>query len=121
MRSTLLLVCLLATACAGTAPIPAPAPLPPEVQADREAKLAEAREDLRKNPDDADALIWVGRRTAYLGRYREAIEIFSQGIAKHPDDARLYRHRGHRYITVRDLGPAILDFEKAARLIEGKP
>ncbi|HSK76007.1 MAG TPA: tetratricopeptide repeat protein [Thermoanaerobaculia bacterium] len=137
MRSALLLVCLLATACAGTASVPAPssapeavslfgeplvsAPLPPEVRADREAKLADAREDLLKNPDDADALIWVGRRTAYLGRYREAIEIFSQGIAKHPDDARLYRHRGHRYITVRDLGPAILDFEKAARLIEGKP
>lgn len=92
-----------------------------EVQADREAKLAQAQEALRKNPDDADALIWVGRRTAYLGRYQEAIEIFSQGIAKHPDDARFYRHRGHRYITVRDLGPAIRDFEKAARLIEGKP
>lgn len=115
----LLLGCILITACAGTAPVPAP--LPPEVQADREAKLSQAREDLEKNPDDADALIWVGRRTAYLGRYREAIEIFSNGIAKHPDDARFYRHRGHRYITIRELDKAIADFEAAARLIEGKP
>src|SRR5690349_16959693 len=115
MRTALLLSCLLATAyvgtaCVGTANVPTP-----------EAKLAEAQEALRKNPDDADALIWVGRRTAYLGRYQEAIEIFSQGIAKHPEDARFYRHRGHRYITVRNLGPAIRDFEKAAALIEGKP
>ncbi|HKV08975.1 MAG TPA: tetratricopeptide repeat protein [Thermoanaerobaculia bacterium] len=115
MRTALLLSCLLATACVGTACVgTANVPTP-------EAKLAEAREALRKNPDDADALIWVGRRTAYLGRYQEAIEIFSQGIATHPEDARFYRHRGHRYITVRDLGPAIRDFEKAARLIEGQP
>lgn len=64
-------------------------------------------------------MIWVGRRTAYLGQYREAIDIFSEGIKNHPDDARLYRHRGHRYITLRQFDRAIGDLEHAARLIKG--
>jgi tetratricopeptide (TPR) repeat protein len=86
-----------------------------------EAQLAEARAAWEKNPGDADALIWVGRRTAYLGRYREAIEIFSDGISRHPADARLLRHRGHRYLTVREIDRAIADFEKAVELMAGRP
>jgi uncharacterized Ntn-hydrolase superfamily protein len=86
-----------------------------------EANLAGAKAALDKAPDDADALIWVGRRTAYLGRYRETIEIFTKGIEQHPGDARMYRHRGHRYITVREFDRAIADFEKAAALVAGKP
>ncbi len=86
-----------------------------------DAKLAEAREMFEKNPNDADALIWFGRRTAYLGDYKAAINIFTQGTAKFPKDARLYRHRGHRYITLRCFDDAIKDFETAAKLIKGKP
>ena len=83
-------------------------------------KLAEARADFAKNPSSADALIWLGRRTAYPGNYLEAIKIFSEGIAKFPKDARLYRHRGHRYLTLRCFDDAIKDFETAARLVKGK-
>lgn len=86
-----------------------------------EIKLSEAREELRKKPNDADALIWYGRRAAYLGNYREAIKIFTIGTGKFPQDARFYRHRGHRYITIRCFDDAVKDFEKAAKLIEGKP
>ena len=35
------------------------------------------------------------------------------------DSPRLYRHRGHRYLTVRRLDEAASDFEQAARLVEG--
>jgi tetratricopeptide (TPR) repeat protein len=98
-----------------------PAPIAAETRKTLEANLAQAEITYRKNPDDADAIIWLGRRTAYLGRYRDAIEIFSGGIAKHPRDARLYRHRGHRYITVRELGKAIADFTRAADLVAGQP
>jgi hypothetical protein len=48
------------------------------------------------------------------------IEIYTDGIAKFPEDARLYRHRGHRYISIREFDRAIVDFEKAAALIAGK-
>lgn len=96
-------------------------PIPPGDQARMEAQLAEARAAWEQDRNDADALIWVGRRTAYLGRYREAIEIFSDGIARHPTDARMLRHRGHRYLTVREIDSAIADFEKAAALFKGQP
>lgn len=95
--------------------------LAPEDEARMEAQLADARAAWEQDRDDADALIWVGRRTAYLGRYREAIDIFSDGIARHPADARMYRHRGHRYLTVREIARAIADFEKAASLMTGHP
>jgi len=83
-------------------------------------KYAEAKADYERTPGDPDALIWYGRRTAYLGDYREAIAIYTDGIAKFPEDPRLYRHRGHRYISVREFEKAIADFEKAAALVEGK-
>ena len=94
--------------------------LPAETRANFEQRLAEARTAWEATPDDADAIIWLGRRTAYLGRYREAIKIFSEGIEKHPMEAKLYRHRGHRYVTVRQFDDAIADFNRAAELIRGK-
>ncbi len=96
------------------------APPTGEAKARLEANLAKAEADLAAAPGDMDRLIWVGRRQAYLGRYRDAIATFSKGIAQQPDNAKLYRHRGHRYITVREFDPAIADFEKAVRLIKGK-
>lgn len=81
--------------------------------------LQKAEADLKKSPT-ADAYIWFGRRTAYLGNYKEAIKIFTDAIEKFPTDARLYRHRGHRFITIRCFDDAIKDFEKAAKLVKGK-
>jgi tetratricopeptide (TPR) repeat protein len=99
----------------------APPVYPPAIIAEREKQLEEARAELAKNPGSADALIWVGRREAYLGRFRDAIATFTRGVERFPGDARFLRHRGHRFITVRELDRAIADFEKAARLVRGKP
>ena len=98
-----------------------PPPIAPERLKQLQEDLTRAEVVYGRNPDDADAIIWLGRRTAYLGRYREAIEHFSDGIEKHPDDARMYRHRGHRYITVRELDRAVEDLTKAAALVANKP
>jgi dipeptidyl-peptidase-4 len=96
------------------------APLfPPQPTPEALAAYEAARTAWQTAPDDVEALIWYGRRAAYLGRYHEAIGIFSQGIERFPDDARLYRHRGHRYITTRQLDKAVADLEHAAWLIEG--
>lgn len=99
----------------------APPSLPAERRAALEADLQKARAEYEKDPAKADAIIWLGRRTAYLGRYREAIAVFTEGISKHPDDARLYRHRGHRYISVREFDRAVADLAKAAALAAGRP
>lgn len=95
--------------------------LPPDVEEARQADLAEALAELEANPGDPDALIWVGRRQAYLGEYRDAIETFSQGVEAFPQDPRFYRHRGHRWITVREFQRAVDDFRQGVELIRGTP
>jgi len=84
-----------------------------------EAKLNEARANAEKEAS-AENLIWLGRRTAYLGRYKQAIQIYTEGIEKFPEDARFYRHRGHRFITLRCFDLAIEDLKRAAKLTKGK-
>ncbi len=93
----------------------------PEVVEKQRALYDEALKNWEKRPGDADTIIWLGRRTAYLGRIREAAAIFSMGIEHHPEDPRMYRHRGHRFISLRLFDQAIDDLEKAAELIEGTP
>jgi tetratricopeptide (TPR) repeat protein len=96
--------------------VPRYSPAPSQAALDR---LEAARLDYEADPDDPDTLIWYGRRAAYAGDYRRAVELFSAGIEKWPDEARFYRHRGHRYISIREFDRAIADLEKAAELIEG--
>jgi len=95
--------------------------LPLEVRQRLEAQLDTARLAYEARPDHADAILWYGRRLAYLGEYRTAVDLFGEGIRKHPRDARFYRHRGHRLITLRRLGQATSDLERAARLVRGRP
>ncbi|NJD20807.1 MAG: response regulator, partial [Gemmatimonadetes bacterium] len=95
--------------------------LPDTVEAERLAQYREAEEALAASPESADALIWLGRRAAYMGRYGEAIDVYTRALRLHPEDARLYRHRGHRHITIRQLDAAIADLRRAAELTAGKP
>lgn len=94
----------------------APPTLAPEVRDTYEARLAEAEQAFQRTPEDADSIIWLGRRQAYLGRYAEAIATYTRGLELHPSDARLYRHRGHRYLSTRRLDEAIADFQRAVEL-----
>lgn len=95
-------------------------PLPEATIARYEQQLAVARAAFDRTPTNPDSIIWLGRRLAYLGRIREAIAVYSRGIERYPDNPWLYRHRGHRYITVRELDNAVRDFEKARELVRGK-
>ena len=90
-------------------------------RASMEEKRAAAKAAYEIAPNSPDALIWYGRRTAYLGLYSEAIEIYTRGMSQHPNDARLYRHRGHRYLSIRCLDKALEDFKQAYTLTRGKP
>ncbi|HEX5889960.1 MAG TPA: tetratricopeptide repeat protein [Pyrinomonadaceae bacterium] len=123
---TIVLLFLFATTASGQTDCAQKAPQRPqqfsaETRRELEAKLNEARERYEKEPKSVEALIWYGRRTAYLAHYKDAIFTFTEGIEQFPSDARLYRHRGHRYITLRCFDAAIADLEKAAKLIKGKP
>jgi tetratricopeptide (TPR) repeat protein len=119
-----LAVAVVAQAPEATSLLGKPLFAPPVAEAARvrmESDLAAARAAWEKDPKNADAWIWLGRRTAYLGRFREAIAIYTDGIKQHPKDARFYRHRGHRYITVREFDRAIADLERASALRKGQP
>ena len=48
-----------------------------------ESKLAEAKINFENYPN-ADNLIWLGRREAYLGNYEIAIDIYSKGLDQYP-------------------------------------
>ena len=67
-----------------------------------------------------DNLIWYARRKGYLGRYKDAVEALTIALERFPSEARLYRHRGHRLITLRCFDDAVRDLEKAAALTKGK-
>jgi tetratricopeptide (TPR) repeat protein len=84
-------------------------------------RLREAESAYAHTPGNADSIIWLGRRTAYPGQFQKAIAIFTRGIALHPRDARMYRHRGHRYITTRRFDLAVADLQHAADLVKGQP
>jgi tetratricopeptide (TPR) repeat protein len=96
----------------------------PEISASAKINLQQdldaANVNLERNPNGINELIWAGRRTAYLGNYYEAIDFFSKAIVLHPESAEPYRHRGHRWITLRCYDKAIADLTIAVNLTKGK-
>ncbi len=86
-------------------------------QIDRD--LTNALIEYNRRPDSEDTAIWYIRRLGYAGRYNEAIDIATKAIAQHPESFRLLRHRGHRYITLRQFDSAIADLTSAADLFAG--
>jgi len=123
-RSALLLSSFLVAGCASLPPGAVCRSLdgrplfavPPEADAQKrlEGDLAAAQAAYAAAPRDRDAAVWVGRRLGYLGRHHEAIAVFTDALAMHPNDPFLLRHRGHRWITLREPGKAIADLERAA-------
>lgn len=81
-----------------------------------EKELADARAARRARPNDPEALIALGRRLAALWRYNEAIEVYTNGIMRWSNNAMLFRHRGHRFISIREFEKAVLDLVKARTL-----
>ena len=82
-----------------------------------QSALQEAAGKLERDPENADLLIAYGRALAGLWRYREAIEVYTKGIALHPENALFYRHRGHRFISTRQFDKAVADMAKADALL----
>lgn len=78
--------------------------------------LEEAQANFEADPSEVNT-IWLGRRYAYLSDYQEAIKVFSEGLKEYPESYKLYRHRGHRYISLRQFDKAISDFQKAYELM----
>ncbi len=93
--------------------------LPSEVEKDFKRKLSDTRMLAKAHPNNEIALIWFGRRLAYLGQYQRAIEVYTNALEKHPESFKILRHRGHRYISIRKFDHAIADLSRAAVLAAG--
>lgn len=78
--------------------------------------LEEAKKAFEADPQNLEKLTLYGQSLASLWRYHEAIDVYSKGIERHPEHAALYRHRGHRYISVRMFDKAADDLARAAEL-----
>jgi tetratricopeptide (TPR) repeat protein len=63
-----------------------------------------------------DSLIAMGQRMSRAWRFRDAVTMYTRGIDLTPDEPRLYRHRGHRFITLRRFSDAVADLDRAHAL-----
>lgn len=130
MKRILLPILILAFSCKENNPEQAAAEVysllgleyyaPTEANAKLDSNLAVAQKNFDADPSEEN-YIWLGRRLAYKVNYNRAIEVFSQGIEEYPNSYKLYRHRGHRYLSQRKFDAAIADFIKAAELMPALP
>jgi hypothetical protein len=88
------------------------------------AQLQMARDALHDDScganNDPGKIVWLGRRTAYRWHFQEALQIYNAAIADHPSYPKLYRHRGHRFITTRNFSKAQADLSRAQALLDNQ-
>lgn len=115
-------LCLLvALAASRAASAQAVAPQPSNASSSEDPQLTAARAAWERHPTNADSIIWYGRRVGYTGDFAKAVAIYTEGLRHHPDEPRLLRHRGHRYISLRDFPRAIADLSRAREIVAGTP
>lgn len=74
--------------------------------------IARATAALAADPKNIQKLIALGVAQSSARQFREAIETFTRGLAAAPNDAMLYRWRGHRYLSVREFDKASADLRR---------
>lgn len=84
-------------------------------QADTGA-IARAESALAADPGNVERMIALGVAQSGVRQFREAIETFTRGLAIAPDSPVLYRWRGHRYLSVRELDRALGDLTRGYAL-----
>jgi len=78
--------------------------------------VARAERALAAEPRSVELLTRLGLAQIAIRQYREAISTFTRAIELEPGNALLYRHRGHRYLSTRQLDLALRDLERGYQL-----
>ena len=78
--------------------------------------VARAQAALKADPKNVDKIIALGVAQSGVRQFREAIETFTKGMAIAPNNAMLYRWRGHRYLSVREFDKAMADLTRGLAL-----
>jgi tetratricopeptide (TPR) repeat protein len=78
--------------------------------------IARAESALAADSLNVALILQLGLAQAAVRQYREAIRTFTRGLALEPDNAMLYRWRGHRYLSVRELDRAFQDLTRGSQI-----
>ena len=78
--------------------------------------VARAQRALAEEPQSVARIIALGVAQSGVRQFREAIETFTRGLRIAPNDAMLYRWRGHRYLSVREFAKAKADLTRGLAL-----
>jgi tetratricopeptide (TPR) repeat protein len=124
MRTTLLVT--IAMALAAPTPGATQAATPPELttllgravfaRPDTDGAIAKADAARAADPRNVDLILAAARARDAALQFHAAIEVYTKGLAIAPDDVRLLRFRGHRYISTRRFDLAVADLRKAVGL-----
>src|SRR2546427_4489857 len=78
--------------------------------------IARAESALAADPRSVERIVQLGIAQSGARQFREAIQTFTRGLTIAPNDAVLYRWRGHRYLSVREFDRALDDLTRGSRL-----
>ena len=78
--------------------------------------VARAEQALAAEPRNVQRFIQLGVAQAGARQMREAVQTFTRALAVAPNDAMLYRWRGHRYLSVRELDRSMADLTRGYAL-----
>lgn len=78
--------------------------------------IARAESALAADPRNVERFIELGVAQSGARQFREAIKTFTRALAIAPDNAVLYRWRGHRYLSVREFDRARDDFMRGNQI-----
>ena len=78
--------------------------------------IARAEQALAADPRNVQLIIQLGVAQSGARQFREAIQTFTKGLAIAPNEVLLYRWRGHRYLSVRQLDSALADLTHGYQL-----
>ena len=83
---------------------------------DEERAVENAKEEVRKNPDDALAHFFLGNAYSNSGKYQKAIKSFKQAIRIDPDFAGAHIGLGDAYYKSSKYKEAIESYKQAIRI-----
>lgn len=78
--------------------------------------IKRAKSALDDDPRNVQKIIALGVAQSGARQFREAIETFNTGIKLFPNEAMLYRWRGHRHLSVREFQDAESDLRHGYQL-----
>ncbi len=79
-------------------------------------EIEDAKEKVRKNPDDAEAHYNLGNAYRESDEYEEAIESYKQAIKINPDFAMAHKNLGFAYSTLGKYEEEIESYKQAIRI-----